>query len=397
MFGFIAPRAVPTLGSLLAILAPAFLLLTGLSVDAAAAQEGEAYRYELRNAGGPAVQALTEGAEEKPPVPDVSGDRTPQQVLQGPGITLVGPLGEELTWESAQTRLMDNARVMSGGAGGTLIKSWPELRVEVDYETLRVDVRRGNDDATVAGRDAKHYVMEAELLRRHPEGRKDQRFLITSQLWVLEDLPFSWAPFGVLSDALPSYDSRLRAAMEEELAELGLVARAVTTVGFEVLGPDDAPGDPSNGGSTQVKAFEIANISRTSAPVGPDAPVVTKAFTRRLERALTQRPAEMCGQLVAGEIPDVIRKGIPEADRAGVVSSLAAHCEEDPSGLFFGLLEPIYTEDPEAFCQAVSSAEDPDALARAIFTDVQARGFDEMLSPEEKEEFAAKVRPACGG
>lgn len=363
--------------------------------SAAAQETGEALRYELRTADGPATQALTPGATEEPDVPDVSADRTPTEVIQAPGVTLVGPLGEELTWESSHLRMVDNAPVREG-PGGTLVERWPEPRGEVTYGPVMVQTRRGGRDAAVAGREATHYVLEAELLRRHP-GR-DHHYRITSELWVLEDLPFTWAPFGTGSTSLPSYDPRLREAMERELERLGLVARAVTTVDFELLDDEDTPGDPSNAGSTSVKAFEIANITRVPAPERPAAPVLSGGFVDRLERAMMTDPAGTCARATAGEMLEVVREGVPSSHREAVLSQVATGCEKAPGELFLGVLEARVEEEGEwgPLCAGITFDEGSEAFARSAFPDGEtADGFLRMLSEVEQREMMAMIEPVC--
>lgn len=390
------PR-VPTFARSALALTAAVLGAAALAAppSATAQEAGEALRYELRTADGPATRALTPGAAEEPAVPDVSADRTPTEVIQAPGVTLVGPLGEELTWESAHLRLVDNTPVRDG-PGGTLVGSWPDPGDDVSYGPVVVEVRRGDRDAAVAGREATHYVLEAELLRRQP-GR-DHHYRITSELWVLEDLPFTWAPFGRYTTSLPSYDPRLREAMEKELERLGLVARAVTTVDFELLDEDDTPGDPSNAGSTSVKAFEISNLTRAPAPERPAGPVVAAEFMDRLGRAVMADPAGTCARATAGEMLEVIREGVPSSHREAVLSEVAARCERDAADLYTEVLLARVEEAGEwgPLCAEVTFGEGPEAFARSAFRDeATSEGFLRMVSETEQEELMATIEAAC--
>lgn len=383
----LARRAAPALAAAAAV--------TVLLPRPAAAQAGgEALRYELRDADGPATQALTAGAEEATPLPDVSEDRTPEQVIQAEGLALRGSLEGTLTWESATLRMLGDAPVRDG-PGGTLMQKWPEIRGEATYETVETSVRRGDRDGTIAGREAAHHVLEARLLR-HGE-RRSHHYRITADLWVLEDLPFSWAPFGAHSTSLPAYDPRLRDAMKAELEELGLVARAVVVVDFELLSEGDTPGDPSNAGSKSVKAFEIANLERVPAPERPDAPLVDAGFPDRLQAAVMERPGAVCRGAAAGEAPAVVAEEVPEGGRDGIVSWLARMCEEQPLPLFHAILmeEVEAAGDWTPVCERAVLDEGSEAFARSVYPEAKAEAFLEMVPAEDRERFLARVRPAC--
>lgn len=373
-----------------ALAAAAVILL----LPRAAAAQAEAVRYELRYAAPSATQALTFGAQEEMPVPDVSGDRTPEQVVQDGGLALRGPLDGTLTWKSANLRMLAGAPVRDGPAG-TLVRNWPEVRGEVTYETVEASVRRGARDDTIAGREAAHHVLEARLLRHHE--RRSHHYRITAHLWVLEDLPFSWAPFGANSNSLPGYDPRLREAMAAELEELGLVARAVTRVDHELLSEGDTAGDPSTGGSRTARAFEIADLARVPAPERPDAPVVHADFPGRLEAALLDRPGEICRGAAAGEAPALVEEEVSEGHRAGIVSWLAEICEEQPHGLFFALLvqEARAAGDWTPICERAVLDEGPRAFARSVYAEEKARAFPELVPEEVQEQFVARVRSIC--
>lgn len=393
----IRPFLTPARRPLSRLVVPGMAALASIALllpRPAAAQEGEALRYELRDAEPPATQALTPGAEEEVPVPDVSGDRTPEQVIQGAGLALRGPLDEALTWESASLRMLDDAPA-SEGPGGMLVRAWPALRDEVTYETVEVSVRRGDRDETIAGREAAHHVLEARLLRHHE--RRSHHFRITADLWVLEDLPFSWVPFGAHSTSVAAYDPRLREAMAAELEALGLVARAVTLVDYELLSEGDTPGDPSNSGSKSVKAFEIAELTRVPAPERPDAPLVDAGFPDRLQAAVMDRPGEICRGAAAGEAPALVEEEVPEGHRAGVVSWVAEMCEGQPHRLFFGILmeEAEAAGDWTPICDRAVLDEGPEAFARSVFSGEKAGAFLELVPAEDQARFLAQVRPAC--
>lgn len=397
------PAPVRVLTGWIAAAGLSLVSLSGPGPAPAAAQEAaQAYSYEVRFLEDPEMELPDGDGEETLGVPDFSADRSPRRVVQGSRVALLGSLGEELTWETARRKMLDNMPVRpAGGAldGLAIAKMWQPPVVEPAYDELSVDVRRGDHDETIAGRQASHYVLEAEL--RRTVHRRGQHYLITAHLWVLEDLPFSWIAFGTGSDDLPSHDRELRGALEEELTDLGLVARALTEVRFRLVPVDDAR--PSTW-SVEKRGFEIANLAAAEAPAGPSLPVVTRDYTTRMMETIMARPGEFCGAVSEGQAPEAITDGAPEAlDQDQVVARLAGLCQEQTVGLFFGILEEGL-EDPEAseenfeaLCRAVSAAESPDALAEALFTDEQARGFREMLTAGEKEQFVAKIRPACGG
>lgn len=373
----------------------ALALAAGLAPEPTSAQEaGQALRYELREAEPPASRVLTPGAEQEIRVPDVGEDRTPEQVVQGSGVTLRGPAGRPLTWDSATLRMVDGAPVAEG-PGGTLVKRWPEPRGEYSYGAVRAEARRGERDATVAGREAAHWVLEAELVRDHPE--RTHRYRITSHLWILEELPFSWAPFGAHTTSVPAYDPRLREAMTAELEGLGLVARAVTVVEFELVPAGGTAGERRSAGSTSVRAFEIAALERGPAPGGPPGPVVDAAFPTALEAAVMGRPAATCAAADAGEAPAVVREHVPESHRPAVVDWLAGMCREQAAGLFSEMLAAEVEEAGSwaPVCGGAVFGEGPEAFARSVYSEENAGAFLEMLSAGEQRQVMDRIRPAC--
>ena len=196
---------------------------------------------------------------------DFNGQRTFRYaVLQGPKLTLI----EERKEGAAPSFTLKEATAVAGPAvgrapvriegavGETKIlvprfygsdadfqpgrteqsESFGEVEI-VTYDSLRYDLTRGARDTTIAGREAKHYVLEAAL-HQHTESAAGEQISAGAErnrhdLWFAADLPFSAAPFAVLKKAgafMPLGSARADAAiwhgLKDRLRGLGLLVRA---------------------------------------------------------------------------------------------------------------------------------------------------------------------------
>ena len=353
----------------------------GASLAAAPLTAQQAYTYTVRNAGG---GYHTGGAA--PDSFDFAADRNPLQVIQGPEWTWVVPEGEAPTRETAVMILHRNVPVEPGIAD-LMVRGWRPARV-AGYDTFSVRLVRGDRDREVAGRTAHHYRLRSVIERTGSLDGSDQRYAYEADLWVLPDLPHSWAPFGFATHSLPALAPRLRDSLDVRLSELGLVGRAVIHMDFATLG-DGAEA----GGSEQTTAFQISDIEPTDPPPAP-GPAVDRSVMERMETRLLEDPGTTCGAAAEGEIARDIGEVDPEA-RPAILATINDGCGSPE--LYFGMLEDRLEEDPDALCSRIRTAEDPEALAEAVFTEVQREAFMEFVPEAKRIGFHGELKRYCRG
>src|SRR5699024_9566985 len=99
-------------------------------------------------------------------------------------------------------------------------RSGPGKGYPIYYDAFSTALRRGDDDRRIAGHPAEHYVFTAEYVSWAEGDPRKEHSDTTYDLWVLPDFPFSWATLGAVRP-----DERVSAALMENLADRGLVAR----------------------------------------------------------------------------------------------------------------------------------------------------------------------------
>lgn len=362
-------------------LATTALVVSAACLTAPPATAQDAFTYLVRDASGP----YRSGAE-SPTELDVSADGDPMQVVQGPEITWVVPEGESLTLDNATMILSDNAPV-SPGIADLMIRGWRPAEV-ASWDSFSVALTRGDRDREVAGRPARHYVLESYIQRTGAVAGNEQRYTFDADLWILPDVPHSWAPFGFGTQSLPALVPRLREALDERLGELGLVGRAVIRMDFALL-----DGGRVTGGSEQTMAFEIFGLESTDPPRSPGI-VIDRSVMTAVEDGLMEDPATMCTAVAAGELPAGLGD-VPEAARGTVMATINDGCGSPE--LYFTMLESQLEADPDALCTKVAGATDAAALADSIFTAAQRKAFMEMLTAADQTGFHGELRRYCRG
>ncbi len=354
------------------------LLAVGLTGPPATAQE--AFTYLVRTAGG----AYTAG--DGPVELDFSEDQDPLRVVQGPEVTWVVPRGDSLTRTNATMILSRNAPV-SPGPGDLMIRGWRPAEV-ASWDSFSVALRRGEQDREVAGRTAHHYVLESYIERTGAVAGNEQRYEFDADLWILPDMPHSWAPFGFGTQSLPTLVPRLRDVLDDRLGELGLVGRAIIRMDFALL--DDGR---ETGGSDQVTGFEISELKRTEPPRSPGV-VVDRSVMTAVEDGLLEDPAVLCAGVTNDELPASLGE-VPDAARGVIMAIINNGCGSPE--LYFTMLEDRLEADPDALCARVTGAADPEALADSVFTAPQKDAFMEMLTEADRVGFHGELRRYCRG
>lgn len=311
---------------------------------------------------------------------DLSGDRSPLRVYQGPTLTWIVPEGDSVALRNA-VMILDRNAPLRPGPDDIMVRGWQEPTAP--FDTFDLDLARGSLDRRVAGRPARHYRLHATLWNSGPGATVGQRLAFTAHFWVLVDVPHSWAPFGFGARALTSLAPAFRDALDRELADLGLVAMAVTRSEY-TEDRDRAP-------SVRVQAFTITAIE-ASDPPPPVGPVIDHSVLTGLDRRVRRAPGATCTAVAAGELPDEVR-GVEEGARRAVLARVNDRCGSPE--LWFGLVEDRLRAEPADFCARVAAARDPADLAEAVFTAAQQSAFSEFLTDVDRQRFHADLQRFC--
>lgn len=355
------------------------LVVALLFASAAAAQE--AYTYQVRD-----VEGGYRMGGETPSELDVSRDRNPMRVIQGPEFTWVVPEGstDTLTRENAVMILSRNVPVRPG-MGDVVVRGWRTARV-ARYDSFSVRFDRGDRDRDVAGRTAHHYRLEAHIRRTSSVDGSYQRLEYDADFWVLPDVPHSWAPFGFGTQSLPTLAPRLRDTLDAHLAELGLVGRAVIHMDFAMVQDGEEAG-----GSRQTTAFLVSDIERVDPPPAP-GPAVDQSVMDSLEQRLLQDPGATCATAAEGHLPADF-DDVTDTARPALLASITDGCSSPE--LYSGMLKNRLEEDPAALCEEIEAAEDPAALADAVFTETQRTAFMDFVTEADRIGFLGELRGYC--
>ncbi len=354
------------------------LALIALLVGAAPAVAQQAHSYIVRDAGG----GYRMGGE-APDSFDFSADRDPMRVVQGPEWTWVVHEGDSLTRDNA-VMILNRGVPVSPGVGDVVVRGWRPARV-ASYDSFTVTFERGDADRQVAGHAAEHYRVRSFIQRTSTFGDV-QRYTWDADLWVLPDLPHSWAPFGFGTQSLTALAPRLRDSLDVRLAERGLVGRAVIRMDFAMIRDGEEAG-----GSELTGAFQVFDIATADPPPAP-GPAVDRSVMASLEQLILQEPATTCAAAAEGRVPDAVGD-VPEAARGAVLSTITEGCRSPE--LYFGMLEDRLESEPEAVCQEITSADDPTALAEAVFTEGQRAAFMEFVPESDRIRFHGELRSYC--
>lgn len=308
--------------------AAAASVLAGMSIigcaDAQDTGEVEGHRYVMH--------ALKPPAESFGADPSTFDRIVVRNVEQGPEFTLM--------WgEGVSERSIERASFARGEHRmGLFLPNWDFDRPASDetgwssyghplaFDVFEVEVTRGDDDRTIMGRTASHYVLEAHVASTRAEYVTEDMSSwphkqVSSDLWILEDEPFGFALFSVdRAYAGP----RLSAAITEELEPLGMVVRAETV--YSMWGEDEdgnRVGDPLDGTHLAwVTDLEPAMVADLDIPMGTGDQLDT------LRNASRENPEQTCQTVMAGQTPGFVTEVLDEEAARVFTAHLAERCEE---------------------------------------------------------------------
>jgi hypothetical protein len=364
-------------------LAHALPLILATLVGAAGVRAQDTYTYLVRDVDGGYRVGGSAPDSVAPDSFDFSADRDPLRVVQSPEFTWVVHDGDDLTRDNAVMILSRNVPVRPG-AGDVVVRGWRPARV-AHYDSFSVSFTRGDQDREVAGHTAHHYHLRSHIERTGEMGGP-QRYDYDADLWVIPDMPHSWAPFGFGTQSLPALAPRLRDSLDVRLAELGLVGRAVIHLDFAMLrNGEDA------GGSRQTTAFEVSWIQSADSPPTP-GPVVDRSVMTSLQDRILAHPATMCMAADQDRLPEGL-EGVSQAAKPAVLATIARGCASPE--LYFQMIEERLKTDTEATCRDIQAADDPAAMARAIFTDEQSQAFMDFVSDADRIRFKGELERYC--
>lgn len=305
-------------GSLVATLALAGGLLA-VAVQARAADTAQGYRYILHNA--------------TPPAGDF--DKDPSQLKHVAELYVMQNGEQAMIWaRKSDLGDMDKARFARGDLRMGLFlprwdlsrsasedNGWKSYGDTVNYRTFKVSVKRGDGNREVAGFPAKHYVLNADIVERTEGDSADSHTKISSDLWVLEDKPFSWAPYstpGIYGDP------RLQVAVYEKLSKLGMVVRAETTYSRQAQDENGkALAQPYNGTFlTWVSDLEPAQV-----PVA-NPPKSDRDTLKALRKAFREDPQGYCKTVLNGGTPDFVAQRLGADQQRAFLEALGGQCRK---------------------------------------------------------------------
>ena len=253
---------------------------------------------------------------------------TTRYVAQGPQFTAM--------WMSADEQTLDRASFARGERRMGLFvpyrdldrpasnpAGWTDFGRPLEYQSFDVEVSRGDDDRTIADRSASHYMLEAEYNVRRA-GSQDTPWsnkTVSSDVWIVEDLPFSAAP---ISGDRAYADPRLQAALAEHLGALGMIVRIETEYARHSVDEDGAVlGHPNEGTHLAwVTDLESAAIAAL------DIPMASEEQLDALRDASRENREQTCETVMAGQTPDFVSTQLDGEQARVFVEHLAARCAQ---------------------------------------------------------------------
>lgn len=205
----------------------------------------------------------------------------------------------------------------SDGRKASREDGWHGPGFAIHYDTFQTHFKQGDDDRRIAGRAARHYVFTAHYVSWAEGDARKEHDDVVYNLWVLPDLPFSWAPLRVLSP-----DDRVRIALADKLAGRGLVARIDKQSTRFVVG--------SNGKKTSPQQFAVvAWISdlKSVAPPETDLPIVKAEVADRLKTRFRKDPKTFCKSVLGGATPKAVTDLLTPAQQPSFLQSIKTSCQ----------------------------------------------------------------------
>lgn len=285
-------------------------------VAAPAAAQSDAYRYAVSYVQG--------------------GDTTAAEAVQGLEYTMLAAPGDGATpdnaWYYMGPALDHQVREAEPDAVGLVHFPWPHTRSQsgdtlvtdqgdtLVYQRFDVRLEPGDEERPVAGRTARRYDLHASIVKTLVGASRTDSLSVEGTYWVLEDVPFTWAPFAIYgTTALPAMDPRLRDVLREKLDGAGLPGRMKTRIVYEVRRPSGP------GGSTQERETWIGELTPATPPPAPSGLVVSQDFLDELDTRMKEGPGPFCASMQKGT-PDFVARELEPAAADSFMARLKELC-----------------------------------------------------------------------
>lgn len=345
------------------------LAATAFALPAGAAETTSGYAYTLYTSR-PAADELGQ-------FPPQYEDPTVRHVMQGPEHTLI--------WRgSTSTRDVNNASLALGerrmglyvpywqpGKPASDTTGWDEYGDELTYSSFSVKVEQVEGEREFAGGVAQHYVLTADYTRHLGTDPASVRSRMHSDLWILTDKPFSWAPF----DSSDGYaDPRFGAAVAARLGELGMVVRSDARHSSVAVDDDGNEVGTNHEGTWTTW---IADLEPAEVPV-VNVPVADHDTMEALQDGFREHQDEACETVIAGSTPAFIKQILGAGQQPSVVADLRRSCKRHVMQAFGRSLR----ENPQSVCGDILAGKVPDVVSQA-------------LDADEQEDFMAQSASFC--
>lgn len=344
---------------------------TSFTLPVQAAETTSGYSYTL-HAAKPSVEDLGQ-------FPPQYEDPIARHVLQGPEHTLM--------WRNSASRGDTNSATFAlgerhmglyvpywePGKSASETTGWNDYGDELTYSSFSVNVERAEGEREIAGGMAQHYVLTADYTRHQGDDPASGRNRIHSDLWVLADKPFSFAPFHV-SGAYE--DPRLGAAVVAELGELGMVVRSDAR--YSSVAVDDG-GNETGFKHEGTLTTWIADLEPAEVPV-VNLPVADHNTMDALQDGFRQHQDEACKAAIAGSTPEFIKPILSADQQPAALKDLRESCKAHVMRPFTQALR----DDPQSECEGILAGETPDVVSQVLDEDEQKNFMQGAVSFCEK-------------
>ncbi len=302
---------------------------------------------------------------------------TIEHVLQGPKHTLI--------WrDRVSNRTQDNASLALGERRmGLFIPHWPQDKLPseatgwtaygdpLSYSHFSVKVERAEGEREVAGSMAQHYVLTADYTRQLGNDPASERYQMYTDLWVLTDKPFSFAPFhkaGAYSDP------RFGAAVVAELSGLGMVVRSDARYSSTAIDENGAEIGSKREGTwtTWVEDLKSADVPGLNFPVGDHQTLHV------LQSEFRKQAAATCTAVLAGETPDFIKQNLDNIQQTAVLKDLHNSCKSQVLRAFTRDMK----KNPQSVCGDIIAGNSPESI-------------NQVLNADEKQDFMQSAVSFC--
>lgn len=320
---------------------------------AGAAETTSGYAYTLYTSR-PAVDELGQ-------FPPQYESLTVRHVLQGPEHTLIWR-GDSSTRDVSEASFALGERRMGlyvpywqPGKSASDTTGWSEYGHELTYSNFSVKVERAEGEREFSGGVAEHHVLTADYTRHRESDPSSERMRMHSDLWILTDKPFSWAPF----DSSGGYsDPRLGAAMVARLGELGMVVRSDARHSSVAVDDDGNEVGTHHEGTWTTW---IADLEPAEVPV-VNMPVADHSTMEALQNGFREHQGEACTAVMAGSTPAFIEQILHADQQPPVVADLRRSCKRQVMQAFGRSLR----ENPQSACGDILAGKVPGVVSQAL-------------------------------